>query len=279
MKKFDIGFIPEDAKVGSKVTDLSYFQRINYHNIDVYDARKSLIIDREICSVHDVSNIRISQKNNIDIDLYYEETTKYLESYLNASLVIPLHHKIRVSDHNKLDTSKHRKPISFMHSDYTYNGAYQYINYSHPDMDHEYLQNSEKSLYFKDNKETLLKGHKWKIYNIWRPLSDVVLNHDLVFCNPKSVEYASDLVCFYDESRLTDCKGQMPIELYCLKYNKHQEFFYFPRVTSNEAIIFQGAGSCSTSSNPFTLFHSSGMSQQNVQHDRNSIEMRVLVVF
>jgi hypothetical protein len=108
---------------------------------------------------------------------------------------------------------------------------------------------------------------------VWRPIQDILEKDPLALCDARSV-VNSDLIIA--ERRYPDRVGQT----YQVKYNKNHEWFYFPQMTRNEAIIFKVYDSEKDGRarfTPHTSFEDPTTPENSLP--RESIEVRSLVFF
>ena len=79
--------------------------------------------------------------------------------------------------------------------------------------------------------EELLKK-RCAVVQVWRPIQDVLQTNPLAFCDARSLP-ESDLIIA--ERRYPDRVGQT----YQIKHNDNHEWFYYPEMKRDEAIVFK----------------------------------------
>ncbi len=187
--------------------------------------------------------------------VYYKEIINLIKHHVGAKKVHIFDHTIRLGDDKKREAMSLREPVKRVHNDYT--------DWSGP----ERLRNL-----FPKNADTLL-SKRFSIVQVWRPIQDIIEKDPLALCDARSVISSDLIIC---ERRYPDRVGQT----YQIKYNKNHEWFYFPEMTRNEAIIFKVYESETDGRARFTPHTSfEDPTTTNKSMPRESIEVRALVFF
>jgi len=151
-----------------------------------------------------------------------------------------------------------REPASIVHNDYTArSGIKRLVDYFADDPD----------------EANILLRRRFAIVNVWRPIVGPVQNQALVMCDAASVR-SEDL--FAVERRAEERMGELQVAL----HNPEQQWFYFPEMQMDEALLFKTFDSATDGRARFTI-HSS-FEDANAPVDttpRESIETRCLVFF
>ena len=118
-----------------------------------------------------------------------------------------------------------------------------------------------------------LISRRFSIIQVWRPIQKTLDKDPLALCDARSVK-KSDLITA--ERRYPDRVGQT----YQIKYNKNHEWFYFPKMTRDEAIIFRVYDSEVDGRARFTP-HTSFVDPNSdvLSKERESIEVRMMAFF
>jgi hypothetical protein len=120
--------------------------------------------------------------------------------------------------------------------------------------------------------EELLK-HRYAEINVWRPIRGPLLRSPLTLCDAQTLA-EENLVG--SELRYPDRTG----ETYAVTYNPDQRWYYFPRMTEDEAILIRCFDSARAGAARFSA-HGAFDDPQTPDNapPRESIELRALVFF
>lgn len=149
-------------------------------------------------------------------DLYYPEVERLVGELTGASRVVIFDHTIRRRIPGAADRSDGvpRQPVPRVHVDYTVKSAPQRVRDVLP-----------------DEAEALLRN-RFAVINVWRPIRGPVQDAPLAVSDAQSVRFedlvAIDLV--YRE-RLG--------EIYMVKFNPSQRWYYAPRMSTDEVLLFK----------------------------------------
>ena len=148
---------------------------------------------------------------------------------------------------------KHCRPVRKVHIDQSAGAAWLRAT--------TYLDNSEYQL--------VVSGHlRLRIINIWRPVGTPVLDHPLAFADSRSIAN-QDLVEV--EHIFPNRKG----ETLAVKFNHRQRFYWWPFMSTTDALLLQ----CFDSQSPTACAHAS-FEPHNFEpkHQRQSLEVRCMVL-
>ena len=187
-----------------------------------------------------------------------------------------------------------QEPLHLVHGDYTLTSAPQRLrDLAQPPGGNDTLRNilaaNESLISDEMVEQTLADGGRFAIINLWRNIaSEPVATHPLALCDAQSVD-PKDLVVF--EIHYQDRIG----ENYFAKYAKRHQWFYFPAMTGDEALLIKqwdsagplarSGGKLADASDPRApctfSFHSAfeDPSTPPDAPDRNSIEVRCIVIY
>ena len=186
---------------------------------------------------------------------YYEELKDLVKRHVRATNIHIFDHTLRTGDDENRKNMLLREPVKRVHNDYT--------EWSGPER--------VRNLFPKEADKLLSK--RFSIIQVWRPIQDILEKDPLAICDARSVAN-SDLIIA--ERRYPDRVGQT----YQIKYNENHEWFYFPKMARDEAIIFKVYDSEIDGRARFTP-HTSFVDPNSNRNapERESIEVRMLVFF
>jgi hypothetical protein len=146
--------------------------------------------------------------------VYYPEMEALVKAESGASRVVVFDHTLRTGDDAQREQLKIREVVPRVHNDYT--------EWSGPQRVRDILP---------DEAEGLLE-RRFAIIQVWRPIRLPVESFPLAICDARTVS-DDDLVI--SERRYPNRVGQT----YAITYNPKHEWFYFPRMRRDEAIVFK----------------------------------------
>jgi hypothetical protein len=148
---------------------------------------------------------------------YYAEGAELVAQATGAARVVVFDHTVRrrlAAGQNK-PTDFPRRPVPRVHNDYTAKSGPQRVR----DL-------------MAEEAPDLLRRH-FSIVNVWRPIRGPLEDAPLALCDARSVSpddfVATDLL-------YTDRIG----EIYYLRHNAAQRWFYAPRMSAEEVLLFRG---------------------------------------
>lgn len=146
--------------------------------------------------------------------VYYPECERLLREATGAARVVVFDHIVRCAPKARNGEKGVKEPAKGVHNDYTLHSGPQRL--------HDLLP---------DEAETLLKGH-FAIINVWRPIRGPVQESPLAVCDAQSLQQedfiASDLI--YPHR-----KG----ETYAVRFRPGHQWYYFPRMQPDEALLLK----------------------------------------
>jgi len=228
------------------------------HEVKIIDARAftdHLSLDREGFVLLRRPTAATNLYDDAEVaSLYYRECEQIIREATGASRVVAFDHIAR----NAALSAKGnliKLPASRVHNDYTAKSAPQRVRD---------LMGAEA--------EELLK-HRYAEINLWRPIRGPLLRSPLALCDAQTLAQenlvASDL-------RYPDRTG----ETYAVTYNPAQRWYYFPKMTADEAILIRCFDSARSGAAQFSAH--GAFEDPNSPDDapaRESIEVRTLVFF
>jgi len=189
---------------------------------------------------------------------YHPELIELLQRVTGAQRVEVFDDTRRSSSVGSQREHGSRDPASIVHNDYTHeSGRRRLIDF------------------FSESPDELeqLRKRRFAIINAWRPIGEPVVDHPLVLCDARSVR-DGDLVAV--ERRGEDRTGELQVALHA----PEQRWYYYPRMTRDEVLLFKTYDSALDGRTRFTP-HSS-CKDPHAPTDapsRESLETRCLVFF
>ena len=146
--------------------------------------------------------------------VYYPEMEALIKAESGASRVVVFDHTLRTADEDDREARKIREPVRRAHNDYT--------EWSGPQRVRDLLP---------DEAEKLLE-RRFAIIQVWRPIRNPVETFPLAIADAQSLA-PDDLVV--SERRYPTRVGQT----YAITYNPRHQWYWFPRMRRDEAIVFK----------------------------------------
>ncbi|MEX2525621.1 MAG: CmcJ/NvfI family oxidoreductase [Gammaproteobacteria bacterium] len=188
-------------------------------------------------------------------NVYYPEVKQLVRRITGGSRVVVFDHTLRAGDELMRQEKKIREPVIAVHNDYTENSAPQRVRDLLP-----------------DEADELLK-HRFQIVQVWRPVNVPAIRSPLALCNAASIS-TEDLI-------LTELVYEHRTgEIYHLAYNPEHEWYYFPEMQADEALVFKVYDSLDDGRARYTAH--GAFDDPSTLPDappRQSIEVRTLVFF
>jgi hypothetical protein len=229
------------------------------HHVPVFDARliaQSITLDREgFALVRHPTSVTDFYDDRQVRSIYYPAAEAFIGATLKADRVFIFDHTVRKRVEGAADIRGvvPRQPATRVHVDQT--------AVSGPNRVREHLPQEA---------EELLKG-RVQVINLWRPIRGPLRDAPLAMCDGQTVTpddlVASDLI--YPNRR-----G----ETYSVRYSPNHRWFYFPEMTSDEALLlkcYDSATDGRTRFGPHTAFVDPTTPAD--APPRESIELRTLV--
>ena len=174
-------------------------------NIDTH----GFVFADHVTQVQDFTNE--AQRKNV----YDAEVQALIKQQSGASDVLVFDHTLRVSDETMQKAMDARPAVKGVHNDYTEASAPRRLR--------EIMGDAEAERRFKK---------RWAIIQIWRPIRGDVMMDPLGICDGRSIPRQGFIRV---ERRYKDRTG----EVYHIAHNPAHEWFWFPRMTRNEALVFK----------------------------------------
>jgi len=189
---------------------------------------------------------------------YHPELIELLQRVTGAQRVEVFDDTRRSSSVGSQRERGSRDPASIVHNDYTHESGRRRLIDCFSESPDELEQLSKR---------------RFAIINAWRPIGEPVVDHPLVLCDARSVR-DGDLVAV--ERRGEDRTGELQVALHA----PEQRWYYYPRMTRDEVLLFKTYDSALDGRTRFTP-HSSCKDPRAPTDapSRESLETRCLVFF
>jgi hypothetical protein len=227
---------------------------------DGWDRAKSFSLDREGFALREFRSSFQRWDDDAAIrDQFYGQVSEFVRAEVGAKRVVIFDHTIRAKSNEKQQTSEHttsqRAPVMLVHCDYTPNSGPLRVRQLLP-----------------DEADELLK-RRVAFYNFWIPLKRPVEERPLAMCDVTS-STAEDFITM--KLRYRDRDG----EIFVLRHAPQHRWWYFPRMTPDQAILLKTYES-ETDGRARFIGHSA-FEDPNTPTDapmRESIEIRTIAFF
>jgi hypothetical protein len=261
--------ILEHERLGTVLkTNLEYTP---IHDIEIQDIRKT---DRSAFTLKEngfqIMECETSPEIGDDgagIEAYCNEIVQLLAKECDASHAICYDYRIRRSSGEVLnydlgqDTGRSiaAPPVFPVHIDHTLEGGPKRIR--------RHLTQEEAEIY-------LSNKYRARIINVWQPLHHAVEDCPIAICHPSSID-PNDLIA---ADRVTP---DFAVELYYLKHNKNQRWYWISEQMPNELTVFVNYDSKCRKDGPkwmtcpHAAFNNPDCKEGSLK--RESIELRVVV--
>jgi hypothetical protein len=188
--------------------------------------------------------------------VYDPEVQALVRRHSGASEVIVFDHTLRVSDEAGQKAVGARPTVKGVHNDYTERSAPRRLREIVGDAE------AERRL-----------AKRWAIIQVWRPIRGTVLIDPLGICDGRSIPRKGFILV---ERRYRYRTG----EVYHIAHDPAHEWFYFPKMTRNEALVFKVYDSDESQPSRFTA-HSAFDDPDTPANApaRESIETRTFAFF
>ena len=147
--------------------------------------------------------------------VYDPEVRALIKQHSGASEVVVFDHTLRTSDEEKQKASSVRPTVKSVHNDYTEDSAPQRLR--------EIVGDAEAERRF---------AKRWAIIQVWRPIRGEVLIDPLAICDGRSIPRQGFIRV---ERRYQYRTGVV----YHISHHPAHEWYYFPRMTRDEALVFK----------------------------------------
>lgn len=246
----------DEPPAGSSRDNASY----ESHTMPVYNGRSispDLSIDRQgFALVQQSSRVHNFYDEAEVRGIYYPEAEALLQALTGAAKVIVFDHNLRNADRSKQGRNV-REPVGRVHNDFTNRSGYSRAA----------LELAARGI----EAEPLLQN-RFSIVNVWRSITSSVQSSPLAVCDAQTIAPA-DLVV--RELVYHDRIG----ETYAIIYNSAHQWFYFPQMRQNEALLIKCFDSA-TNQARFTAHSAFDDPTSAIDAPpRESIELRVLAFY
>jgi len=186
--------------------------------------------------------------------VYYAETEALVKRESGAGRVVAFDHVLRTENDELREARKVQDVVRRVHNDYTEWSAQQRVR----DL-------------MGDEAEALLRG-RFAIIQVWRPICHRIETWPLAICDARSPTDGSII-----EIRLD---GGGTAQTYGIDYDPDQRWYWFPRMSRNEALVFKVYESLRDGRARWTV-HTAFDDPTSPSHarPRESIEIRTLALF
>jgi hypothetical protein len=188
--------------------------------------------------------------------VYDPEIQALIKKHSGASDVVVFDHTIRITDDESQRVSGARPTVKGVHNDYTEESAPRRL----------------REIVGDEEAERRLRK-RWAIIQVWRPIRGTVVIDPLGICDGRSIPRKGFIRV---ERRYQYRTG----EVYHIAYDPAHLWYYFPRMTRDEALIFKVFDSDATKPSRFTAH--SAFDDPNTPPGappRESIETRTFAFF
>jgi hypothetical protein len=164
--------------------------------------------------------------------VYDAEIQALIRKHSGASEVLVFDHTIRIGDEEAQKAVNARPPVKGVHNDYTEKSAPRRLR--------EIVGDAEAERRFRK---------RWAIIQVWRPIRGTVQMDPLGICDGRSIPPEGFVLV---QRRYKDRTG----EVYHIAHNPAHQWFHFPHMTRDEALVFKVFDSDAGKASRFTA-HSS----------------------
>ena len=188
--------------------------------------------------------------------LYYPQVERLLMAATGAPLVIAFDHNVRNAARAARGEAGIRGPVPNIHNDFTFRSG---------------PERARRELSLRGLDAEALLRRRFAIVNLWRPIGRVVEKSPLVLGDARTIA-AEDLVTV--DLLYRDRIG----ETWSLRHNSAQSWYFFPRMTPDEAILIKSYESSQAAArfSPHAAFEDP--TSPRGAPERESIETRALVI-
>lgn len=147
--------------------------------------------------------------------VYDPEAAELVKTYSGASEVVVFDHTIRIGDEASRDALKARPPVKGVHNDYTENSGPRRLRDILGDAEAEKRMNK-----------------RWAIVQVWRPIRKPVVMDPMAICDARTIPQEGFIL-------LQRRYRHRTAETYHIAYNPAHVWYWFPRMTRDEALVFK----------------------------------------
>lgn len=143
--------------------------------------------------------------------LYYPEIEQMVKEATGAARVVAFEHDVRCAPKAQQGISGARAPVKVVHDDYTHKSS--------PD---------RVRLYLPEQAARLLQS-RYEVINVWRPIHGPVEESPIAICEASSIE----------QEDLIPTEEGVKHEVYLFNCHSRHRWFYFPRMQTDEVLLFK----------------------------------------
>jgi len=247
-----------NAPGGPRIT--THTGQYQEHTVTIHNAR----LNRDDFSLEREGFVLVNHETQVKnfydeeevLSVYYPEIDRLVKEMTGASKVVIFDHTLRAADEATREEKQVGAPVRRVHNDYT--------EWSGPQRVRDLLPADEAA-------ERL--RHRFAVVQVWRPIRNPVESAPLAIADARSLA-AKNLIA--TERRYPDRVG----EIYHITFDPDHQWFYFPHMQRNEALVFKTYDSAKDGRARWTghAAFDDPTSPPNAQ-DRESIEVRTLAFF
>ena len=202
--------------------------------------------DSKVVNFYDEAEVR---------EVYYPEVERLLKKVTGAVKVVIFDHVVRNAAQSRPGENNVREPAKLVHNDYSFKSAPRRVQDHLPEEADELLR------------------HRFAEINVWRPIRGPVQKSPLALCDARSLTT--------EDTVPTDLVYPNRVgETYSFTYNPNHQWFYFPQMQRNEALLLKCYDSKEDGRARFTAHTSfDDPTSPPDAPARESIEVRALVFF
>ncbi|MBV9388276.1 MAG: hypothetical protein JOZ78_17785 [Chroococcidiopsidaceae cyanobacterium CP_BM_ER_R8_30] len=214
-KPINYAYIPASATPQRSATP-------DVHTVPIFDGRSiasEFSPDREGFALADYQTAVQDFYDDDEVQrVYYPEAEQFVKEQTDAVRVVVFDHVVRNAQRSQPGINTIREPGKRVHNDYTANSGYSRGRWV-------------LNRIGEDNPDALLKN-RFGIINVWRAIASPIQESPLAVCDARSIAptdwVASDLV-------YPDRVG----ETYGVTYNSDHQWFYFPLMHRDQALLIK----------------------------------------
>jgi hypothetical protein len=187
--------------------------------------------------------------------VYHAEVEQLIKKYSGAQRVVVFDHTLRSGNEGEREARLIREPVLSAHNDYT--------EWSGPQRVRDLLPQEAEALL----------ARRFAIIQVWRAINQPIRSNPLAIADARSVAFEDFMLA---ERRYPNRVGQT----YRLRYSPQHQWFYFPEMRRDEALVFKVYDSAKDGRARFTA-HTSFDDPTSLPGapPRQSIEARALAFF
>jgi len=187
--------------------------------------------------------------------VYHAEVERLIKQVSGAQRVVVFDHTLRSGNESEREAKLLREPVLSAHNDYT--------EWSGPQRVRDLLPNEAEALLVR----------RFAIIQVWRAINQPIQSNPLAIADARSVAFEDFMLA---ERRYPNRVGQT----YRLRYSPKHQWFYFPEMRRDEALVFKVYDSVKDGRARFTAHTSfDDPTSPPGAPPRQSIEARALAFF